>query len=210
VAAVLYGITGRPSDNSQEAFLAIGYAWRDRSPPFSAHWAPGHMGIEGNEAADVQAGLGGSLPDPGFPPALTAVKARARALKREAWKEWWSTNRPERYARLAIPGPGKRPPPELSLARKTLHHLLAERTGHGDFEAYHLRFGHEVYRTCRCGQPTAVEHFAECAEARVRGPWGSEIRRALRRPQRLLGKDWKKYAEWVESTGAYDPAEEEE
>ncbi|CCF47439.1 reverse transcriptase, partial [Colletotrichum higginsianum] len=44
------GYSGETPDSSQEAFLEIQEAVRMRD--LQTHWAPGHQGIEGNEAAD--------------------------------------------------------------------------------------------------------------------------------------------------------------
>ena len=59
--------------------------------------------------------------------------------------------------------------PELLLPRKTLGHLLAARSGHGDFQAYHERFRHTEQDTLyRYGQPKTTIHFAFCRHARKR------------------------------------------
>jgi hypothetical protein len=66
--------------------------------------------------------------------------------------EWWESS-----GGAARRGPWRNKPPELWLNRTTLHKLAADRTGHGDFRAYHERFGHpeEVgFRSqCACGRP---------------------------------------------------------
>ena len=58
---------------------------------------------------------------------------------------------------------GRRKPPELSLSRNLLHLLLAARSGHGDYAAYHLRFNHEDANLyCVCGQEKSLTHFIRC------------------------------------------------
>ena len=58
-------------------------------------------------------------------------------------------------------------PKELRLPRPHLHRLLAERSGHGDFKAYHLRFRHRDARLrCSCGLDTAPGHFLTCCRTR--------------------------------------------
>ena len=86
----------------------------------------------------------------------------------------------------------------------TLHRLLAERSGHGDFEEYQERFGHEDYTPCRCGRAKTVSHFAVCPKALEEGPTDKKLRRKLKKPWKLLGNDWKEYARWIEASGAYN------
>lgn len=73
--------------------------------------------------------------------------------------EWWATACPARYQDLDLQM-RRRKPPELALPRKLLHELIAARSGHGDFAAYHRRFHHEdanIY--CVCGQEKSPPHF---------------------------------------------------
>ncbi|OJD27482.1 hypothetical protein ACJ73_01121 [Blastomyces percursus] len=64
----------------------------------------------------------------------------------------------------------KGPPPELALPRKHLGHLLAARTGHGDFAAYHQRWNHQdALLTCSCGRDKTPEHFFFCWKGRRAG-----------------------------------------
>ena len=58
-----------------------------------------------------------------------------------AFKSWWEKEAPARYKELGI-RLASGCPPELELARATLHRLLAARSGHGDFADYHERFEH--------------------------------------------------------------------
>ena len=162
------------------------------------------MGIEGNEAADREAGEGAKGTDLNLPPTLAAVRAAAQKALRNAFPEWWRANEPASYRRLKLGIPAGRPR-ELNLARAMLHRLLAERSGHGDFESYHERFGHEPGPPCRCGQPKAVDHFAVCQKALTQGP--QNMHWDLRRPDRLLGSGWEIFARWVERSGAYKTLE---
>ncbi|KAI9042361.1 ribonuclease H family protein [Aspergillus affinis] len=51
-------------------------------------------------------------------------------------------------------------PAELKLPRPLLARILAARTGHGDFAAYHERFNHEdAQLLCRCGARKTSVHF---------------------------------------------------
>ena len=93
---------------------------------------------------------------PRTPPYRAKVRSRGQGILAVS---------PERYARLGLEL-STRPPPELSLPRPSLGRLLAARSGHGDFEAYHVRFHHEdAELLCRCGDAKAPEHFATCVAA---------------------------------------------
>ena len=116
------------------------------------------MNIKGNDRADEEAAKGLQLPLPDAPPTLAAVRAPARRKARHLFEQWWRANRPRSYRRLNLGIPHKRKPPELTLPRGTLHRLLAERLGHGDFAEYHDRFGHEPAGPCRCGEPKTAGH----------------------------------------------------
>jgi len=53
-------------------------------------------------------------------------------------------------------------PEELNVPRATLHHLLAARSGHGDFAEYHERFGHDAPLLCTCGRKKHPTHPFYC------------------------------------------------
>ena len=59
-------------------------------------------------------------------------------------------------------------PAELKLPRKTLHSLIAARSGHGDFKEYHKKFGHIEYSLCPCGEEKSPVHFFFCRFKRQR------------------------------------------
>ena len=73
---------------------------------------------------------------------------------------------------------------ELRLPRAILGSLLAARTGHGDFKAYHEIFHHEKIENCICGATKTPVHFFFCRKTR------DKARREIgkRRPQ--SGIDW--------------------
>ncbi|EED12151.1 conserved hypothetical protein [Talaromyces stipitatus ATCC 10500] len=62
-------------------------------------------------------------------------------------------------------------PLELQLTRLDLGHMIAARTGHGDFADYHERFNHDdAHLLCRCGARKAPLHFFFCHIAKRRAP----------------------------------------
>ena len=85
--AVIYGLVGRPSDSSQAAFLTFGDIAEAIPQPVHAYWSLFHMRIEGNEAADREAGEGAKGTDLNLPPTLAAARAVTRKALRNAFPE---------------------------------------------------------------------------------------------------------------------------
>ncbi|KAI1005054.1 hypothetical protein K3495_g3162 [Podosphaera aphanis] len=115
-------------------------------------WVPGHVGIKGNEFADLEAKKGAAMPSP-HPPEFSFSSLRRWHTEQNkiARDKWWQTSRPPAYTQLEIANA-----PifhrELLLCRKDLGRVLAARMGHGDFAAYHTRFNHEdATLNCLCG-----------------------------------------------------------
>jgi hypothetical protein len=123
----------------------------------------GHTDIPGNERADKLAKAASLLPEPeGTRPTLAYLRKIARQNPKEIFETWWSTAAPEQYKRLNLKATTGCPP-ELSLPRAALHHLLAARSLHGDFAAYHERFDHDDARlVCSCGRRKALDHIFYC------------------------------------------------
>lgn len=164
--SVIWCLRGNASDSSQWAFhncqgVMDTYDIRVR-------WAPGHTGIEGNEAADKLADLGAIQQcDTGLAskPTVSGIRSILRTLRREAQCSWWakcSTKLSVQYTKWKLDYWVK-PLPELDLPRSTLHRLLAIRSTHGDFSWYHRKFNHEDAKlTCSCGRPKDPEHLVRC------------------------------------------------
>ncbi|KAF6515167.1 hypothetical protein HZS61_005073 [Fusarium oxysporum f. sp. conglutinans] len=155
-------LRGTPSDSSQDVFLEF-QALAASHGATQVRWVPGYTNIPGNEQADKLAKAASSLPEPeGAQPTLAYLRRIARQQPKEAYEAWWSTSAPEQDKRLNLKATTGCPP-ELSLPRAALHHLLAARSLHGDFAAYHERFDHVDARlVCSCGRRKAPDHIFYC------------------------------------------------
>ncbi|CCC05734.1 hypothetical protein SMACR_10091 [Sordaria macrospora] len=172
--SVIRGLRGTPAASSQAAFLDFRATCKGYGPDLvSVRWVPGHKGITGNGIADelAKAGAeGGEVVNEG----LATLAHSRRLAKREArtdFKAWWAANKPESYADYRL-GVSTKPNDELKeLDRRSLHHLLAARSGHGDFKDYHERFEHEdALLSCFCGSWKNPFHPFFCRKAHAVSP----------------------------------------
>lgn len=170
--SVIRCIQGNASDSSQWAFLNCQEAMQS----FDVHirWSPGHMRIEGNEEADRLADIGALGPidtGPASQPTVSGLGTEVRKLRDEAQQRWWAGALGKlsgEYRSWELPYEVK-PLPELHLSRRALHQLVAIRTGHGDFAAYHRRYHHEEARlTCSCGRIKTTGHIVFCRKTQSR------------------------------------------
>ena len=115
-------------------------------------------------------------------------------------EDYWKEHQPASYSRWNLEWENR--PAGHKLPRRTLHWLIAERSGHGDYEAYHLRFGHEnTHSQCICGEKREAGHLAECrlTKEQMDKLQGKEDPLAY-----LLGpKGSEDFQALVESTGIY-------
>ena len=74
--------------------------------------------------------------------------------------------------------PPTKPLEALALLRRLVAKLVAIRTGHGDFRAYHERFNHpESEWRCSCGSDKVPEHLFKCRKVRAkRSAWPDRLR----------------------------------
>ncbi|XP_044724289.1 RNase H domain-containing protein [Hirsutella rhossiliensis] len=141
--AAIRAIRGSPSISSQAAAEKFAEA-AARHGDVSTRWCPGHTGIAGNERADQLAKEGCRAEGPDRSPTYANIKRQAKAAARRDFQDC-SYKSLELKASLGCP-------PELHTKREHLHHLLAARSGHGDFADYHERFNHEEARIeCSAG-----------------------------------------------------------
>ena len=124
----------------------------------SIKWAPGHLGIEGNEAADRLANLEAQHPSPptgkAAMPTLSGIKTIARKTLRHTQQTWWSekkTKLSKWYKSWDLDYAPRSSPKELDLPRDVLAKMLSIRTRHGDFAWYHRKYNHkDTNLTCSC------------------------------------------------------------
>ncbi|KAL8296098.1 hypothetical protein RB600_001542 [Gaeumannomyces tritici] len=108
-------------------------------------------------------------------------------LKQADPEPWWEANKPKSFAHVkwdpkcswerGFHGMSRAErttrDPALVEGRGQLHTLMAEGSGHGNFESYHVRFNHPPSPDwfCLCGEIKEVGHTDSCELRRVPAPW---------------------------------------
>jgi ribonuclease HI len=164
--------TGIPTSTSPSEiieFQACRQAWfireRARNAACGAvdiRWCPAHVGIAGNELADQLAKDACLVPTTRTQASIACAQRLSKLRYKRSAAEYWSEKCPTQYKRLDLSFSTSRIPMELTFPRPILGYLLAARSGHGDFRAYHERFNHEDATICchHCNQDSSLDHFA--------------------------------------------------
>ncbi|KAM4060140.1 RNase H domain-containing protein [Hirsutella rhossiliensis] len=142
-----------PSDSSQKEFLEF-QALAAEHGATEIRWIPGHTNI------------------PDALPTLAYLRKVARQRPKDAFKAWWEVSAPQQYRVLDLDATTGCPP-ELTIPRPLLHHLLAARTHHGDFADYHERTKHLFY--CRKIAPRHRMRLAPSPSAAVNRAIGRDF-----------------------------------
>ncbi|KJZ68004.1 hypothetical protein HIM_12605 [Hirsutella minnesotensis 3608] len=88
-------------------------------------------------------------------------KAKTDAARR--FEAWWQVEMPDSYRAIKLKTTTKCPKELVGVPRERLHHLLAARSGHGDFAPYNERFDHpDALLKCSCGRRKAPDHIFYC------------------------------------------------
>jgi ribonuclease HI len=172
--SVIAGLLGDAPTSSQDAFLE--FQEIAQAVAVNVRWAPGHEDIEGNEEADRLAKEGTKMlmGNPSISATYAAAKRKIRETRDRHFRDWWQEALPRHrsYHALDLKTATLKCPRELSLPRGTLHHLLACRSTHGDFQSYHRRFNHKDATKCTCGRIKTPEHLVFCRKVqRLRSQW---------------------------------------
>ncbi|KAL7754822.1 hypothetical protein ACKLNR_015162 [Fusarium oxysporum f. sp. zingiberi] len=172
--SVIAGLLGDAPTSSQDAFLE--FQEIAQAVAVNVRWAPGHEDIEGNEEADRLAKEGTKMlmGNPSISATYAAAKRKIRETRDRHFRDWWQEALPRHrsYHALDLKTATLKCPRELSLSRGTLHHLLACRSTHGDFQSYHRRFNHKDATKCTCGRIKTPEHLVFCRKVqRLRSQW---------------------------------------
>ena len=136
--------------------------WLQTGKRMTVQWIPRHTGIEVNEIADKEARKQVKLlpsPQARTVQTLSNAKRRIKKGKDNAWQMEWLTDGSsgviQTYKDLGLtPTTRIKSLPALTMKREVLGWLIAARSGHGHFAAYHERFQHkeETDTHCMCGQ----------------------------------------------------------
>ncbi|EDN98874.1 hypothetical protein SS1G_13733 [Sclerotinia sclerotiorum 1980 UF-70] len=163
--SVIWGMRGDAPPTSQWAFHKCHKAIRQLN--IRVKWSPGHMEIEGNEEADrlANAGAVGPMDQAADKlPTISGVRTIFRKKCLRAETDWWKeviASLSSSYKKWS-PNYNTKEPKELALPRGVLHRLLAMKTGHGDYAAYHQRFKHQNSKQdCSCGMEKEPVGFLE-------------------------------------------------
>ena len=125
-------------------------------------WSPDHVGITGNEVADLEAHNPLEPPHKAAEPTVTELRTDERALMRDAQSSWWVDRRPKlsRWYKRLTSSYNTTPREELTFSRSVLAKLLAIRMMHGEFAWYHRKYKHDdAVLLCSCRKDKSPDHL---------------------------------------------------
>lgn len=127
-------------------------------------WVPGHIGVEGNEAANELARLASSTmvtgPEPVIPVSLSTLQSFITQWKRKTFEYYWKNVDTARQAKNCITICPKYSKYFLTLSRRNIKRLTDILTGHCSLN-YHLKLlGYKSSPDCeKCGDVETAEHY---------------------------------------------------
>lgn len=199
--SVVDGLNGTPPESSQNIFTRFKELAIRHGPGVTVKWIPGHKDIEGNEAADKLA-KDGAMTTAGAVDLCTVAWARRylNERKKKDFLDWWEAQDEPRYSGVNAHAVVSKH--LASFKRTTLHRLLAARCGHGDFAAYHERFGHtDSNNYCSCGERKTPQHIFVCGRLRRHRLLPTRTPRAAF--STFLGEESVEWATFVEKTNFF-------
>ena len=162
-------------------------------------WIPGHMDIDGNERADMEAKHAAMTSTAGdtfkYSPLKSCRVQQIKAMAKKQWsKEWLENTKTAHHLRRIQTKQGTKIYNNM-VNRASCAQLAQLRTGHCGLNKYLHRFGKRDSPTCGCGHGVeTVEHFLlECRkycgprkELRKRVGWGRMKTRILLGDTKIL------------------------
>lgn len=189
--------------------------WLRSGKRLTVQWIPSHSGIIGNEIADLEARTHAKVLSTTGTQGSQTIASYKRTIRSQRGINWiyeWGARRHsgsvQKYKDLGLkPTTRVKALPELSICREVFGWLIATRSGHGHFAAYHERFGHdERDLNCQCGQRRSQLHPFFCPNAREHRSklWCKKLKRQLT-PGEILGtsEGVLLFAEWAPATGFF-------
>ncbi|KJZ68292.1 hypothetical protein HIM_12321 [Hirsutella minnesotensis 3608] len=159
-ARVITGNAGSSSRHEAINFAALAREHGDTH----VRWVSGHADIPDNDRADKLAKAGATLPDRTTDiPTMAYLRRKAKTDAASRFEAWWQTEMPDSNRALNLKITTKCPKELVEAPRERLHHLLAARSGDGDFAPYHERFDHpDALLKCSCGRRKGPDHIFYC------------------------------------------------
>ena len=141
-------------------------------------WCPGHVGIQGNEEADILAKKATSIPTNKAPASISYYRSVVKAESLIAWKEKLKSTPDSPYKRrFGLVARRRFNPPTNSREIASAYYQL--KIGHGYFKSYLYRFNLSEDDKCRCNRTTAQTPHHLLTECRLYKDLRVPIKEAL-------------------------------